>query len=131
MYLLDTNVVSDLIRNPQGRAAARLARAGEENVCTSVIVAAELRFGASRLGSAPLSEKVDALLERLKVIAFEPPADRVYGDIRAQLEKSGKPIGANDMLIAAQALALDLTLVTDNAREFSRIRKLAIENWLR
>ena len=130
-YLLDTNTVSDLIRNPNGRAATRLAKAGEEGVCTSAIVAAELRFGAVRVGSLVLSTKVEALLRQLKVIAFEPPADRAYADIRTQLEKSGTPIGANDMLIAAQAMALDLTLVTDNAREFSRIKKLKVENWLR
>src|SRR5690242_4980013 len=101
-YLLDTNIVSDLVRSPQGRAATRLARAGEGNVCISIIVAAELRFGAAKHGSPILSGKVDALLERLKVIPFEAPADRLYADIRARLEKSGTPIGANDMLIAAQ-----------------------------
>jgi tRNA(fMet)-specific endonuclease VapC len=130
-YLLDTNIVSSLIRNPVGRAAMRLASTGEEKVCTSIIVAAELRFGAARVNSPVLSAKVGDLLERLKVMAFEPPADRIYADIRVQLERSGKPIGANDMLIAAQALALDCTLVTDNGREFSRIKKLKIENWLR
>jgi tRNA(fMet)-specific endonuclease VapC len=130
-YLLDTNTVSDLIRNPNGRAARRLASAGEDNACTSIIVAAELRFGAERASSVLLSAKVDQLLGRLKVMAFESPADRVYAEIRTQLERSGKPISANDMLIAAHALALDCTLVTDNGREFSRIKKLKIENWLR
>src|SRR5712691_6741564 len=130
-FLLDTNIVSDLVRNPRGRIADRIAEIGEERVCTSIIVAAELRFGAAKRDSARLSAQLDAVLSALDVLAFETPADAVYGEVRARLERTGKPIGANDLLIAAQALALRHTVVTDNEREFSRIEELSVENWLR
>lgn len=130
-FLLDTNIVSDLVRSPRGRVAARIAAIGEEHVCTSIIVAAELRYGAAKRASPRLSAQLEAVLGALDVLAFEPPADAAYGELRAHLERTGKPIGANDLLIAAQALALRHTLVTDNEREFSRIEDLPVENWLR
>ena len=130
-YLLDTNIVSDLIRNPGGRVAERIRDVGEARVCTSIIVAAELRYGATKKGSPRLSRRLDAVLGALDTLAFEAPADVAYGLIRARLEKSGVPIGGNDLLIAAQVFALGYTLVTDNEREFSRISDLARENWLR
>jgi tRNA(fMet)-specific endonuclease VapC len=130
-FLLDTNIVSDLVRNPRGRITDRIAEFGEKNVCTSVIVAAELRYGAAKRASARLSAQLDAVLRALDVLAFEPPADSVYGELRARLERTGTSIGANDMLIAAQALALGHAIVTDNEREFARIENLAVENWLR
>jgi len=130
-YLLDTNIVSDLVRNPQGRIAAHIAAVGEAQVCTSIIVAAELRYGAAKRGSARLSAQVEAILQALPVLALEAPAETIYGDIRTQLEADGTPIGANDLLIAAHGLALGHIVVTDNEREFSRIAGLRIENWLR
>ena len=130
-FLLDTNVVSDLVRNPHGRIARRIADVGERQVCTSIIVAAELRYGAAKKASARLSAQLEAVLGAIEVLAFEHPADIVYGALRAQIEKKGRPIGANDLLIAAQALALRHTLVTDNTSEFSRVPELALENWLR
>ena len=129
-YLLDTNIVSDLVRNPQGRVAAKIAKVGEENIATSIIVAAELRYGAAKKGSARLTTQLEAVLGALPVLALEAPADTRYGELRVALEKAGKPIGANDLLIAAHALALDLVLVTANAREFRRVRGLKVENWL-
>jgi tRNA(fMet)-specific endonuclease VapC len=130
-FLLDTNIVSDLVRHPRGRVATRIAEVGPQQVCTSIIVTAELRYGAARKGSARLSAQLDAVLRGLNILAFEPPTDAVYGELRAGLERIGKPIGANDMLIAAQALALHHTVVTDNEREFSRVEGLTVENWLR
>ena len=130
-YLLDTNILSDLIRNPQGAVTERIREVGEEHVCTSIIVAAELRFGAIKRSSDKLSAQLEAVLAALEVLSFEAPADRVYGDIRATLENAGKPIGGNDLLIAAQALALGHTVVTDNQREFDRVENLHVENWLR
>jgi tRNA(fMet)-specific endonuclease VapC len=130
-YLLDTNIVSDLIRHPQGRIARRIADVGEELVCTSIIVAAELRYGAVRKGSMRLSAQLEAVLGALDVLALEAPADVAYGEIRATRERTGQVIGANDLLIAAQAVALGLALVTDNEREFCRVSGLVIENWLR
>ena len=130
-YSLDTNIVSDLVRNPQGRVAAHIREVGEAEVAASVIVAAELRYGAEKKGSARLSAQLEAVLGALTVLPFEPPADAAYGLIRASLERAGKPIGGNDLLIAAQAVALGLSVVTDNEGEFARVEGLKWENWLR
>lgn len=130
-YLLDTNIVSDLIRQPLGRAANRIREVGEAQVRTSIIVAAELRFGARKLGSTRLTERVEAVLGVLEIVPFAAPADAVYGEIRARLEQAGTPIGGNDLLIAAHALALGDTIVTDNQEEFGRVEGLKVENWLR
>lgn len=130
-YLLDTSIVFDLIRNPQGRIAARIGETGERSICTSIIVAAELRYGAARRGSARLTAQLEKVLGALEVLPFEAPAELVYGGLRCRLEARGKPIGANDLLIAAHALALNCVLVSDKVREFSRVEGLKLENWLR
>ena len=99
-------------------------------MATSIIVAAELRYGAAKKGSARLTAQVEAVLGALEVLPFEEPADRVYGVLRAGLEQKGQPIGGNDLLIAAQALSLGFTLVTANEREFAKVEDLLCENWL-
>lgn len=130
-YLLDTNILSDLVHRPQGIVADRIRTVGESEVCTSIIVAAELRFGAAKRASERLTRNVETILSGLAVLAFEAPADACYADLRAKLEGRGIPIGANDLLIAAHALAAGCTIVTDNEREFSRVEGLTYENWLR
>lgn len=130
-YLLDTNIVSDLVRNPQGKVAQHIRKVGEAQVCTSIIVAAELRYGAAKKGSPRLSTQLEAVLGALEVLPFETPADAAYGLLRTRLEQAGRPIGANDLLIAAQALALGHTIITDNEKEFARVEDLRRENWLR
>ena len=130
-YLLDTNIVSDLVRHPQGRTAAKIAEVGEDAVATSIIVAAELRYGAAKKASPRLTAQLEAVLGVLEIIALEVPADASYGAARVALEAAGTPIGANDLLIAAQALALGMIVVTDNEREFARVDGLRLENWLR
>ncbi len=130
-YLLDTNIVSDLVRHPQGRVAQHIRAVGEAQVCTSIIVAAELRYGATKKGSPRLTAQLEAVLGALDVLPFEAPADTAYGLLRARLEQAGQPIGGNDLLIAAQAVALGHAIVTDNEREFARIDDLPRENWLR
>jgi tRNA(fMet)-specific endonuclease VapC len=130
-FLLDTNILSDLVRNPQGSIAARIAEVGDAAICTSIIVAAELRFGAAKKGSERLTSQLERILSAIDIQPFEAPADVAYGRLRAQLEAAGVPIGGNDMLIAAQALATDCAVVTDNEREFARITGLRVENWLR
>jgi tRNA(fMet)-specific endonuclease VapC len=130
-FLLDTNVVSNLVRDPHGRVTDHIARVGEEHVGTSIIVAAELRYGAAKKGSSRLSVQLEKILGVLEVMPFEVPADTVYGELRARLERAGQIIGANDLLIAAQALALECIVVTDNEHEFSRVDGLQTENWLR
>lgn len=129
-YMLDTNIISDLIRNPQGKAARRIAKAGEDNICTSIIVAAELRYGCAKSGSQRLLKAVEDLLGEIAVLPFDIPADTDYGGIRSELEAAGKPIGGNDLLIAAHARAIGATIVTANADEFGRVRGLQLENWL-
>lgn len=129
-YLLDTNILSDLIRNPAGRIAQRIAVVGEEAVCTNIVVSAELRFGAFKKGSKRLSSQLEAVLSVLDILPLEEPVDKRYARLRLALERAGTPIGGNDMLIAAHAMAFDLTLVTANEREFSRIPGLNVENWL-
>ena len=129
-YLLDTNTISDFIRYPRGPVADRIRKLGAGAVCTSIIVAAELRFGVEKRGSRKLAARVAEALDVLEVLPFERPADAVYGVIRAKLEKAGRPIAANDLLIAAHAVSLGYTLVTDNERDFRRIDGLSAENWL-
>jgi tRNA(fMet)-specific endonuclease VapC len=128
--MLDTNIISDLIRNPHGRAAKRIAKVGEDNICTSIIVAAELRYGCAKSGSTRLLRAVEELLGEIEVLPLEVPADAEYGGIRSELEAAGKPIGGNDLLIAAHACAVQATIVTANTDEFKRIRGLSVENWL-
>ena len=129
-YMLDTNIISDLIKNPQGKAAKRIASAGEDAICTSIIVAAELRYGCAKSGSRRLLKAVEGVLGEITVLPFEPPADAEYGSIRSELEAAGEFIGGNDLLIAAHARATRTTIVTANTAEFKRVRGLIVENWL-
>jgi tRNA(fMet)-specific endonuclease VapC len=123
-------MLSDLVRRPRGRVAARIAEVGEDSICTSIVVAAEFRYGAEKVESARLAERVDLLLATLHVLPIEPPADRHYAQIRHRVTRAGTPIGPNDLLIAAHALAADLRLVTANTREFERVPSLHVDNWL-
>ena len=129
-YLLDSNAISALVRMPQGAAAQRLEAVGNENAFTSIIVAAEVSYGVLRRGSRELAEKVAAVTGRLYVAGFDRPADEEYAQLRLALEKSGKTLSPNDMLIAAHALALNATLVTDD-RAFERVPALNVDNWMR
>jgi tRNA(fMet)-specific endonuclease VapC len=129
-YLLDTNILSALIKDPAGPLTTRIAEVGEGDLFTNLIVACELRYGALKKGSPALTEKVDRLLNTIEVLPLDEDVAIYYAEIRTALERAGTPIGANDYLIAAQALALDMTLVTDNVAEFSRVANLRVENWL-
>ena len=131
-FLLDTNILSDFVKNPAGPVASRLdALAADEEIYTSIIVAAELRYGAMKKKSPALSARIEELLETIDVLPFAPDGDRHYGTLRTDLEAGGTPIGANDMLIAASALATGCILVSDNVKEFQRVRGLKVQNWLR
>ncbi|MBE9008127.1 type II toxin-antitoxin system VapC family toxin [Fortiea sp. LEGE XX443] len=112
-YLLDTNMISDLIKNPRGLLFFKIQDIGEDKICTSIIVACESRFGARKKNSTKLTETLEIILSN------------------TDLEKQGKPIGSNDLLIAAHALTLNLTVITANIREFSRVPSLKLENWLK
>ena len=128
--MLDTNIVSDLVRNPQGPVMRHIVKVGSEAICVSIITAAELRYGCARKGSAKLLASIEAILGSIQVLAFDIPADATYGGIRAELEAVGKPIGPNDLLIAAHACSVGAILITANTGEFSRVRGLQVENWL-
>lgn len=129
-FMLDTNVVSHVLRHPHGPAAGRFRAFGRGELCVSVIVAMELRFGAAKLGSQRLTAQIEAAASLCDILALDDSAIDIYATLRTALERAGTPIGPLDTLIAAHALALDLPLVTDNIREFSRVPNLRIENWL-
>ena len=130
IYLLDTNILSDLVRRPAGKVAQRIEAIGEEQVCTSLVVAAELRYGALKKGSDRLTNQLETILSALDILPWKQPADARYAELRKALERADTIIGPNDMLIAAHTLALDLILVTANVGEFSYVPDLRIENWL-
>ena len=121
--------MSQLIRRPDGELARRCAGLEPGSFATSVIVAAELRYGAERRGSRRLTRQLEAVLSAIDILPLEEPVDRHYGSIRSELERVGKPIGHHDLLIAAHARALGLTVVTNNVREFRRVPDLAVEDW--
>jgi tRNA(fMet)-specific endonuclease VapC len=129
-YMLDTNILTDLIKNPGGRVTGRIAQVGEANICTSIIVACELRFGARKKNAPMLTARIERLLQTIEVLPFDGEVDRAYAEVRAMLEAAGRPSGANDMLIAAHAVAEDCILVTNNESEFVHISGLRVENWL-
>lgn len=129
-YLLDTNILSAVVKQPASPLARRIAMMSREDYCTSLVAACELRYGILKKGSPNLAEKVNQLLTRVGVLPLKAPVDLHYAEVRVALEKMGQPIGHNDLLIAAHARALELTLVTDNVREFSRVPGLRVENWL-
>jgi tRNA(fMet)-specific endonuclease VapC len=123
-------ILSGLVRHPQGRVFQGIATVGEDKICTSIIVACELRFGAAKIASPRLAQQLERILEVLPVLSLEPPVDHPYAEIRTHLEQAGTPIGANDLLIAAHALTLNLSLITANTRDFERVPVLSIDNWL-
>jgi tRNA(fMet)-specific endonuclease VapC len=128
-WMLDTNTLSDLIRNPRGALVRRLSSIEPDAISTSIVVASELRFGGNRKGSDALTTRVEQLLASLTVLPLDEPADRHYADIRAALERAGTPIGNHDMFIAAHARSRGMTLVT-HVREFERVPGLRVEDWL-
>ncbi len=129
-YLLDTNICIYIIKRKPPEVLERLTSLEPEEVGVSSITVAELEYGMAR-SSRPRQNR-DALinfLAPLQILAFDDEAARHYGDIRVHLEKAGQPIGAMDLLIAAHARSLSLTLVTNNEKEFSRVPGLVVENW--
>lgn len=129
-YLLDTNIV---IAAMKGNAAvvARLESTPLANLILCPVVLGELEFGAEKSAHSERNRaRLAELAERLPLAAVDAETSRCYGRIRAELEQRGTPIGANDNWIAAHALALEATLVTDNVGEFSRVPGLTVENWL-
>ena len=129
-YLLDTNILSVLVRQPDHDLTRRIRQIGENQICTSIVVAAELRYGGRKSGSKSLQEAIGHVLSAICVLDLDEPTDRCYADLRHQLAKVGNMIGPNDLWIAAHALSRDLIVVTANTRAFSRVPGLLVENWI-
>lgn len=129
--MLDTNIVSSILRNRTGEAACRFRETIPGSAGTSILVGAELRFGYLKTGSARMRDLVETFLADVEMAAWEEPCGIIYAKLRADLHRRGALIGPMDMLIAAHALALDAVLVTDNEREFGRVVGLKVENWIR
>ena len=130
VYMLDTNILSDTIRNPFGIASQYMERIGEDALCVSAIVASEMRYGIRKKGSPRLSYLVENTLSRIAILPYDDAASQSYSVIRDALKRQGKSIGLADLFIAAHAYSLGLPIVTNNVREFSRVDGLKIENWL-
>ena len=129
-YLLDTNILTDLARHPFGLSSHRLKVVGDSAVFTSVIVAGEVQFGIDRFRAFRLLEQMERVMRTIKVRPLQTDVIKFYSAMRVDLETRGLPIGANDIWIAAHALAEDAVLVSNNIREFSRINGLKVENWM-
>lgn len=129
-YLLDTNICVFVIRQKSSLVTERMRQFGIGDIGISTITLAELRFGADKSNDPPKNHSaLDLFLVPLEVAVFDSGAADEYGGVRSQLERRGVPIGALDNMIAAHALSLNVTLVTNNIREFSRIERLMIEDW--
>lgn len=129
MFLLDTNTCVYIIRQRPEAVYRRLSEAAAEGVAVSVITAFELEIGALRAQGRRYTDAVRRFLGELTVLPLDDVAREPYGRLRTALERRGEVIGAYDMLIAAHALALDATLVTNNEREFRRVKGLRVQNW--
>ncbi len=129
MYLLDTNTVSLALRGGAPQMVARLQATEREDVAVSVLTAMELRFGLVKTPSTRAREVVERFLDTIKVMPLDRSVEKPYGEVRAALEAKGRPIGALDTILAAHALALRAVLVTNNVREFRRVRALRCEDW--
>ncbi len=130
MYLLDTNVIGEIARNPQGGVANRVAALPPDEYGINPVVACEIEYGLTKRESTRLRRQIEKILEAIAVIELPTDIAVHYGRIRVELEKQGTPIGPNDLLIAAHGLASELTLVTGNEKEFRRVHGLNVENWL-
>ena len=127
--LLDTDTCIYLINRDRPQVLARLQRCHPMNIALSSLTLAELAWGVAKSGSPRNRAALESFIASFTVMPFDASAAFVYGDLRARLQRAGTPIGPIDMLIASHALSLDMTLVTNNEREFRRVPDLRIENW--
>lgn len=130
-YLLDTNIISEAINKPNGKIARKLSRLKQNSYGMSAIVSCEIHYGVEKKPSQKIADQIRRGLKTIPFLDFPAGAAKTYGFIRADLERRGLPISGNDMLIAAHAIHANLTLVSDNVKEFERIPGLKLENWLR
>ena len=129
-YLLDTNILIAVSKRRPG-LAERLRQLPASDLLLSSVVLAEIEYGIAKSAKPDLNRQVyDTLLRGFEVVEFGAKAAKQYGVVRAELERQGQTIGPNDLMIAAQAIAADAVVVTDNVGAFSRVSGLAVENWL-
>src|SRR5688572_24699468 len=129
-YLLDTSICVDYLRGRSPSVTGRIQRVAPSDLALSAVAVAELRYGADRSARPKANHALlDVLVAEIPCLEFDLEAAAAYGRLRARLEAKGTPIGPNDMLIAAQALSRSLVVVTENVREFRRVRGLKAESW--
>jgi tRNA(fMet)-specific endonuclease VapC len=128
-FMLDTGSVSDALRG-EGRVGMRILEHRPSELCMSSITLAELRYGASRRKSARLHQLIDAFIRDVAVKPFDEQCAEGFGSLAGELARRGAPIAEFDALIAAHAITLGVTLVTNNPRHFSRVRGLDVVNWV-
>ena len=130
-FMLDTNIIAYAKNNRPESVLQRFMENRPEDMCISAITMAELEFGICK-SSKPAQNRLALMmfLSEIQVVPFDGKAAQEYGLIRAELTARGTPIGANDLLIAAHARSLGLTLITNNGREFERVPGLTVENWV-
>lgn len=130
-YLLDTNICIYIAKRRPPEVLRRFEQLEVGEVAMSVVTLGELEFGAEKSRDPSAARRnLDLLLELIPALSLSPEVAGHYGRVRLELQRAGTPIGANDLWIAAHALATDLTLVTNNEREFARIGALKMENWV-
>ncbi|MDP2005504.1 MAG: type II toxin-antitoxin system VapC family toxin [Rubrivivax sp.] len=129
-YLLDTSICIYIINEQPAQVLQRLIQAGRESLAISSITVAELAFGVAKSTRADSRVKLENFLSKFPILDWGQDAAWVYGNVRKTLEAKGQRIGERDLLLACQALSLDITMVTNNTREFERIEGLKLENWV-
>jgi tRNA(fMet)-specific endonuclease VapC len=127
-FMLDTDTVSFALRG-QGDVGARILEHRPSELCVSAIAVAELRYGAARRKSGRLHQLIDSFIDDVAVVPFDDTCATRFGQVASELAKGGVPIGQFDALIAAHAMALGVTLVTNNVKHFSRVQGLKVANW--
>ena len=129
-YLLDTDICIYLINERPRKVLARFRRHAVGDIGVSTVTVSELAWGVAKTGSARNRAALDAFLLPIEIAAYDLAAALRYGEVRVELAKRGRPIGPLDTMIAAHALSLGATLVTNNLREFGRVPDMAVENWV-
>jgi len=129
-YLIDTNICIYIMNKRPIAVIHKFKQFDVDEICVSTITASELQYGVSKSRDRRLNkQRVEEFLSPFEIRAYDESAANIYGDIRHQLEKTGEPIGPLDLLIAAHALSGNFVLVTNNEKEFKRVKNLKIENW--
>lgn len=130
--MLDTNICVYLIKRKPERLIKRITKHSPEDIVLSSITVSELYYGVQKsMNKKQNMEALNLFLEPFEILSYDSEAAKIYGKIRSDLERKGTPIGSMDLLIAAHALSLGLTLITNNTREFKRIRGLKVIDWTR